>query len=141
MITILMVGIISGCQKKIPKPETKPKIIFNDQTSTEQSVILPVYKPNSKEIPSLVVQHETRGNDVFVECIVTGISFRESDHSKEKIGKIVVWIDGRRIKEVASVAFILKGLSGGNHRLKLEVVQLNNVSYGLMKEFSVTIPK
>jgi hypothetical protein len=87
------------------------------------------------------VQYETKGNNVFVECILTGISFRESDKSKQKIGKMVVWIDGRKKQEVTSAAFIVKGLSPGNHKLKLEVVQLNNESYGIMKEFLVNIPR
>ncbi len=93
------------------------------------------------EIPSLFVHHQIKGEQVLIDCIVTGISFRESDHSKEKIGKIVVWIDGKKNTEVNAAAFIIKGFSPGSHRVKLEVVNLNNVSYGITKEFMVNIPR
>jgi hypothetical protein len=95
----------------------------------------------STEIPSLFVHHEIKGEQVLIECIVTGISFRETDHSKGKIGKIVVWVDGKKKTEVNAAAFIVKGFSSGSHRVKLEVVNLNNESYGMAKEFVVNIPR
>lgn len=132
-------GIISGCQWDMLKPVTMPKAVLKEQTSAVQTVSLPVNNRISKEIPSLFVQYETRGNNILVECIVTGISFRESDHAKKKQGKMVVWIDGKRSQEASTAAFIIKGLSPGDHKLKLEVVKLNNQTYGLVKEFKVKI--
>lgn len=95
----------------------------------------------STEIPSLFVHHQTKGEQVLIECIVTGISFRETDQSKEKIGKIVVWVDGKKKTEVNAAAFIIKGFSPGSHLVKLEMVNLNNVSYGMAKEFVVKISR
>lgn len=123
----------------MPKPETKPKIIAIDQSSHLQADIVPVYNQNLREIPSLFVQHKTNGNQVLVECIVNGVSFRESDHSKQKIGKMIVWVDGKRNTEVTSAAFIIKDLRPGGHKIKLEVVKLTNEPYGLTKEFMVNI--
>ncbi|KLT19989.1 hypothetical protein AA980_02120 [Neobacillus vireti] len=134
-------GLTMGCQKDLPKPETKPKIVIMKQTNRKQYEILPVYNQNTNEIPSLIVNHETRGSQVMIECIVTGISFRETDRSKDKVGKMVVWIDGKRASEATAAAFIIKGLSPGSHKLKIEVVKLNNEPYGLTKEFMVNIPK
>ncbi|MCM2533520.1 hypothetical protein NDK43_15410 [Neobacillus pocheonensis] len=54
---------------------------------------------------------------------------------------MVVYIDGLRTQEATSAAFIIKGLSPGNHKIKLEVVKLNNEPYGLMKELLVNIPR
>jgi hypothetical protein len=93
------------------------------------------------EMPSLYVHHHVKDQQVLINCIVSGISFRESDHSKEKTGKIVVWIDGKKHTEVQAAAFIIKGFSPGSHTVKLEVVSLNNVPYGLAKEFMVNIPR
>ncbi|WHY87966.1 hypothetical protein QNH39_09060 [Neobacillus novalis] len=140
-LILLLTGITIGCQKDLPKPETKPKIVIMEPTYKNQFEILPVYNQNSKEIPSLIVNHKTRGSQVMVECIVTGISFRESDRTKDKVGKMVIWIDGKRTSEASSAAFIIKGLSPGSHKLKLEVVKLNYEPYGLAKEFMVNIPK
>jgi hypothetical protein len=141
MLILVLTGIMAGCHRDIPKPETKPKIVPINQTSTVNLDIVPVYNQNSKEIPSLFVRHETKGSQVLVDCIVTGISFRSTDHTKQKIGKVIVWIDGIRNSEVASAAFIIKGLSPGSHKIKLEVVKLTNEPYGLSKEFMVNIPK
>ncbi|MFK9092303.1 hypothetical protein [Bacillus salipaludis] len=141
ILFFLLTGIICGCQKDLPKPETKLKIVSLDQSNILHAEIVPVFYQYSKEFPSLFVQHETKGNQVFVECIVNGISFRESDHSKQKVGKMIVWVDGKRNSEVTSAAFIIKGLSPGGHKLKLEVVKLNNDPYGLAKEFMVNIPR
>lgn len=93
------------------------------------------------EIPSLYVHHQIKGQEVLINCIVTGISFRESDHSKVKIGKMVVSIDGQKHTEVQAAAFIIKGFTPGSHTVKLEVVSLNNAPYGLAKEFKVNIPR
>lgn len=99
-----------------------------------------VFQSSAEEIPTLLVQHETKGKDVLVECIVTGISFRESNQSSQKIGKMVIWVDGKRNREVTTAAFIIKGLSQGTHKVRLEVVKLNNEPYGLVKEFMVNVP-
>ncbi len=73
--------------------------------------------------------------------MVSGITFRETGNNHEKKGKMVVWIDGTRSQEVTSAAFIIKGLSPGEHRVKLEMVNLHNQPFGLTKEFVVNIPK
>lgn len=102
-----------------------------------------VYKPNPQDhpFPALFVQHKIKGDHVFIECIVTGITFRETEQATQKVGKMIVWIDGKRNSVVDSAAFIIKGLKPGNHKIKLEVVSLQNVPYGLDKEFMVNIPE
>jgi hypothetical protein len=98
-------------------------------------------KEVANETPSLFVHYQIKGNNLFVDCVLTGISFRETDYSKEKVGKMIVWVDGKKLQEVSAAAFIIKGLPPGEHKLKLEVVKLTNEPYGLMKEFMVNIPK
>lgn len=104
------------------------------------ALILHEAKAISSEIPELIVQHETKGNQVLVECILTGISFRETEDSKQKTGKIVIWVDGLKKSEASTAVFIIRDLSSGNHQVKLDVVDLKNNSYGLKKEFVVNIP-
>lgn len=120
ILSILLTGILSGFQK---------------------SPVLPIVSKYSENSPSLYVQSRTKGNNVFVECILSGISFRQSDQHDRKVGKLVIWLDGKRTKEVNSAAFIIKGLPPGEHTVKLEVVDLKNVPYGITKEFLVNIPK
>jgi FlaG/FlaF family flagellin (archaellin) len=120
ILSIILVGILSGFQK---------------------SAVLPLVGEYSESTPSLSVQSRTKGNNVFVECVLSGISFRQSEQNDRKVGKLVIWLDGKRTKEVNSAAFIIKGLPPGEHSVKLEVVDLKNVPYGVTKEFLVNIPK
>ncbi|WHY02265.1 hypothetical protein [Neobacillus sp. DY30] len=120
ILSIFLVGILSGFQ---------------------QSTVLPKVSEYSDKAPSLYVQSQTKGNNVFVECILSGISFRQSDQQGRKTGKLIIWLNGKKTKEVNSAAFIIKGLPPGEHTVKLEVVDLKNVPYGVSKEFLVNIPK
>jgi hypothetical protein len=120
ILSIFLVGILSGFQK---------------------SDVLVKVSDYSEKSPSLYVQTKTKGNNVFVECILTGVSFRQSDQQDRKVGKLVIWLDGKKTKEVNSAAFIIKGLPPGEHTIKLEVVDLKNVPYGVTQEFLVNIPK
>lgn len=113
ILLVLLIGILSGFNHVLP----------------------------STEFPSVVVHHQIKGEQVLIECIVTGVSFRESDQSKQRIGKILVWVDGMKKTEVNSAAFIISDLAPGRHIVKLEVVNLKNESYGIAKEFMVNIPR
>jgi hypothetical protein len=108
------------------------------------AIHLPVLNNNSKvyaeKQPSFFVQYETKNKDLLVQCILTGISFRETNSGK-KIGKLIVSIDGKKLQEVTAAAFIIKDLPVGEHKVKLDVVDLNNKPFGLTKEFMVNIPK
>ena len=128
-----------GAQKDGSNPESKlkmlPRVADLIQAKTVQAE-----KPIAAVSPSLSVQYVTKGQNVFVECIVTGISFRESDRATQKIGKMLIWVDGRQKQEADGAAFIIKGLTAGSHHVKLEVVTMKNKPYGISKEFTVTIP-
>ncbi|OLS41985.1 hypothetical protein [Bacillus sp. MRMR6] len=105
---------------------------------------LPVLNDSSnvyaEEQPSFFVQYETKNKDLLVQCILTGISFRETNSGK-KTGKLIVSVDGKKVQEVTAAAFIVKDLPVGEHKVKLDVVDLNHKPFGLTKEFMVNIPK
>ena len=137
---VAILCILSGCQRDMPKPETKPKNLSLVNINLPSANTVMASSSRNEAIPSLFVQYETKGNNVFVECIVTGVTFRENNQSNRKVGKMIVWVDGKKSHEVTAAAFIIKDLAYGNHKLKLEVVDLHNKSYGLSKEFMVNIP-
>ncbi len=139
MHAFAILSILSGCQRDMPKPETKTKNLSLVNMIPAAKTVM-TSSPKNEVIPSLFVQYESKGNNVFVECIVTGVTFRENNHSNRKVGKMIVWVDGKKSQEVSAAAFIIKDLAYGNHKLKLEVVDLHNKSYGLSKEFMVNIP-
>jgi hypothetical protein len=125
----VIIGLLSGFQQD--------KSILEQGLPAEKTLLADISEDRE---PAMFVQYESKGNNVFVECIVTGVTFRESAKNKRKVGKMIVWVDGKKSKEVSTAAFIIKDLATGNHVLKLEMVDLHNKSYGISKEFMVNIP-
>ncbi|WP_102271573.1 hypothetical protein [Cytobacillus massiliigabonensis] len=127
--------IVSGCKKDIPEPETnnivKPISFYTD------TLDISVFKTSLSSSEPFFVNHKVEGRNVLIECIVQGITFRET--AGKKTGKIILYVDGKKKEEVYSAAFIVKGLSSGTHRLKLEVVTKRESSVIMKKEFDVTI--
>lgn len=126
----------AGCQQDKPKPETK--LVVQPVTSTTSYQDIPVLATmqNSKE--PFLVQHHVRGKNVFIECFVPGITFRETNASNQ--GKIILYVNGKKKEYISSAAFIVKGLSSGTHRIKLEVIKGENPAPMMEKEFYVSIP-
>jgi hypothetical protein len=136
--SFIVLVLFSGCQKDSPKPELK-KINLSAGKTVETQQVLGSGILND-EIPSLSVQYEPRGTSLFVECIVNGVTFREKDQH-QKVGKIIVSVDGKKYQEARDAAFIIKDLSIGYHRIKLDIADLQNHPYGINKEFVVNIPE
>lgn len=129
---IFSILFLQGCQKDVPEPEVKLQVIPMSTIHAEHD--LPVIMEQKKD--AFNVQHHVRGNSVFVECMISDISFR--DNSKKQ-GKLVLYIDGNKKEEITTAAFVIKGLTKGIHHVKLEVVNNKNESYDLQKEFTVSI--
>lgn len=132
---VCLLMAISGCKKDLPEPETKNsgKPISIHTVSLDS----PVFKTSLSSNEPFFVKHKIDGRNVLIECIVQGITFRETDGNNK--GKIILYVDGKKKEEISSAAFIVKGLSSGIHRLKLEVVTENGSSIIMEKEFNVTI--
>lgn len=123
---------ITGCQKELPEPEVKFQVVPMSTINTEHD--LPVAIEQGRE--PFMVQHHVKGDNVFVECMIPNISFREDSKNK---GKIILMIDGKKREEIHTAAFIIKGLGRGTHQISLEVVTPNNEPYHLKKEFAVSV--
>lgn len=136
-ILLICFIFLGACHKDIPEPEVKSKLSVIPMSSVHTSDELPVVAQHRNN-NQFMVQHHVKESNVFVECIVSGITFR--DQTKGKKGKIILFIDGQKKEEIHTAAFIIKGLSRGDHVVKIEVVDENNQSYSLSKEFEVTIP-
>jgi hypothetical protein len=132
---LLFFLLLTGCQsqKDMPEPEVKFSVIPMSTVNTEHD--MPAVTSQAKE--PFMVQHHVRGSNVYIECMIPSISFREDSSNQ---GKIILYIDGVKKEEIQTAAFIVKGLGSGNHRVKLEVVKPNNEPYQLQKEFMVSIP-
>lgn len=131
-IILLFTVLQLGCQKDLPEPEVKFKVIQMSTVHAEHD--MPVTIEQKRE--PFIVKHHVKGASVFVECMVSDISFREKS---EKQGKIILYVNGKKKEEITTAAFIIKGLPRGTHQIKLEVVKPNNEPYHLQKEFAISI--
>ncbi|WP_071395456.1 hypothetical protein [Bacillus tuaregi] len=107
---LLLFGV-SACHKDIPEPETKD-VSFASPEVVEASNMKVV------EDEPLFVKYHVKGKDVYFECIVKGVSFRNG-------AKLIVSIDGKKTAEYHNAAFIVKGLNPGQHQVTLELYNPN----------------
>ncbi|WP_216830899.1 hypothetical protein [Alkalihalobacterium elongatum] len=97
----------------------------------------------SKEKRMLTVNHEVKGSDVYVECIIDQFTFAKEKAGKNHVdgeGHVHLFVDGQRVDSIYQAAFIIKGLPSGEHTIKIELVKNNYDLYGISEEFTVQIP-
>ena len=54
------------------------------------------------------ISHQVKGNDVYVECRIKDISFRND------LATIILTVDGKRMDEINHPAFVIKGIQKGS---------------------------
>lgn len=138
IIVILSLFVTAGCQKDIPKPENKIQIVTVKNKPFGEEESIPVNNVPQQQAP-FYVQSQINGKNVYIECMVRGVTFRDDPKSQANPGKIIISIDGKKHQEVRAAAFIIKGLTTGKHQIKLDVVKLNGDPYSLSKEFTISI--
>jgi hypothetical protein len=87
----------------------------------------------------MTVKEQVKGNDVYVECIVSGFDFSDRGDKKSGQGYINLYLNGHKIDEIYTAAFIIKGLPEGEHEVTLELVKNDGTPYGMKEKFEVTI--
>ncbi|OQP16960.1 hypothetical protein [Geobacillus zalihae] len=83
----------------------------------------------------LQVKHEVKGSDVFIECVAVHFPFRKGSGG----GHIHVYVNGQKMTEVYTAAFIVRGLPSGKHTIRLELVYNDGKATGMTHEFDVAI--
>lgn len=136
LLVISMFVFLSGCQKDIPEPETvavKPVKIY---TAADEVAAQPMAAADQQVF---FVRHQIKGNSLYVECIIPGVSFREESGRDQ--AKIRIFLNGKQTEEVTAPAFIMNNLSKGKHRVRLEILRNDNsqMDPALAKEFSIVI--
>lgn len=135
-ILIFMIISLTACQKDLPKPETKGMLW---PTKSAQIAHASDFATQYKE--PFQVQYYLKGNNVLIECMISNFSFRNNhENSKLQTGIMHVYVDGKKVKEVSSAAFIIKDLHRGNHRVSLQIIKHNGEKTSLKKELIITIP-
>ncbi|MCA1029945.1 hypothetical protein LCL95_02720 [Bacillus timonensis] len=136
---ILTVIVFTGCTNDKPHPETRsisisPMAIIDHRTNNSIEVA------SQLEKRKLQVQHHLKGGNVYIECYVNQFRFvEEKKKKKEGEGHIVLYINGKKHDKISTAAFVIKGLSSGINKIKVELVHNDSSSYQLAKEFTVNI--
>lgn len=130
-----LIVFLAACNKDVPEPEANS--ILAPVNGLEIREVIPVTTAMAKGPQDFFVKHLVEGNDVLIECIVDGVTFR-NDREGVK-GKLIVYVDGAKTEEVNRAAFKVKGLPQGRHHIKLEVVSSDPTLYYLTKEFIVHV--
>ncbi|MGG3842491.1 hypothetical protein [Anoxybacillus kestanbolensis] len=95
----------------------------------------------AKQKQALFVKHHVKGNNVFVECVVDQFTFTKGKHpKKDGQGRIHIYVNGKRVSETTTAAFVIRGLPVGKHTIRLELVHNDASKYDVSHEFTVTIP-
>lgn len=126
LMSLLVLFLLAGCQNDLPEPETKD-VSFQ----LEQAVQASGY--SIAQADPFFVRHQVKGRDVYIECMVKSVSFRNNG------AKMVLSIDGKKTKEIKQAAFIVKGLPSGTHQLRLELIKQNEHVATATKEIEVVI--
>lgn len=77
-----------------------------------------------------------KGTSVFVDCYTREYSF--TPNSEKPLASVLVYVDGTKMDEMRTAAFIVKDLSQGKHRIKVKLIDgQKQTTY--TKEFTVHI--
>ncbi|WP_181536592.1 hypothetical protein [[Anoxybacillus] calidus] len=134
IMTFIILIVFTGCNNDKPEPETKVHI----EPVMSRDEAMPVLLQTDER--TMNVKHQVRGTDVFIECIVTNFSFKSGKRKKvDGEGHVNLYVNGQKVDEVSTAAFILKGLPKGKHVIRLELVHNDSSKYGLHHEFEVNI--
>ncbi|MFS0823733.1 hypothetical protein [Bacillus sp. 1P02SD] len=117
-------------------------IHINEISVAAENINQPYFSETSEvEIErSFEVEHQVRGNDVYLECIISNFTFKQSGGQKrDGEGHLNVMVDGKRIEKISTAAFIIRGLSKGEHTLTIQVVHNDLTKYPLEHKIHVQI--
>lgn len=96
----------------------------------------------ASNINPMSVKHQVKGKDIYVECVISEFTFSKRDHKKinqNGVGYLELYLNGNKIDNIYTAAFIIKGLPVGKHQIKLALVHNDGTPYNIQKEFDVTI--
>lgn len=82
------------------------------------------------------VGFSTKGTSVFVDCYTREYSF--TPNSEKPLASVLVYVDGKKMDEMRTAAFIVKDLPQGKHRIKVKLID-DQKQTTYTKEFSVQI--
>lgn len=132
VIGIMLTLLVSCSNMTMDTVEIFPVPSANDSLTVMEVSALP--QPEK----TMTVRNEVKGKNVYVECVISGFTF--TDPNKEKgDGYIELFLNGKKVDEIYTAAFVMKGLPSGKHTIELVVVDTKGQKTGMSNTFDVTI--
>ncbi|WP_299086923.1 hypothetical protein [uncultured Metabacillus sp.] len=128
---------LSGCTEDKPRPEGSVNVIPIQIADVSKDAIEVV---SQKSQSPFTIKHHVRNRAVYVECYIPNFIFKEAGGKKVAgEGHLTVYVDGKKVDDMNTAAFVVRGLEQGNHIITVEVVHNDSSSYNLKKTWEVTI--
>ena len=92
--------------------------------------------------PSLVVEHQVKGNDLELKMIVQDFRFSLENMGKENKdgeGHVHLYVDGKKIAKIFGPQFTLADVAPGKHKIEEELDHNNHESYGVKQTFEIVV--
>jgi hypothetical protein len=135
-LVFILIGM-AGCVEDKPRPEGSVKLVPLNVMNVSNDVVEVV---SQNQLASLNIKHYVRNKDVYVECYIPNFSFKEKGGNKVSgEGHIEVFVDGKKIDDMNTAAFIVRGLDRGVHEMMVEVVHNDSTTYDLKKTWTISI--
>lgn len=135
---VFILFVTTGCVEDKPKPESNVEIVpIKVADLKRESIEVAVHQQPNLE---LAIKHHIHNQDVYVECYIPHFIFKEKGGDKRNgEGHIEIFVDNKKMSEMNTAAFIIKGLEKGGHEMRLEVIHNDSSSYELNKTIEFTI--
>ncbi|WP_339145700.1 MULTISPECIES: hypothetical protein [unclassified Sutcliffiella] len=131
----LFMSVLGGCKEEQQKPESEVGAKREVMEVLSHSTL-----PKQNSL-SMIVHHQIRGSNIYMECIVTPDFHFQSTASGKKHGEgqVAVYLNNKQWDTFSSGAFILKEVPKGRHEIKVKLLHNDSSEYGIEETFQVEI--
>lgn len=123
--------LLNGCNSNINQEQLQIVPLKNQILALEVSSQI----KNQK----MMIREKVEGGNVYVECVISDFDFSKRGEDQSGDGFLNLYLNGKKVDEIYTAAFVIKGLPTGKHHIKLELVHNDGSSYGIEKDFEVTV--
>lgn len=135
VMTSLLMLTLGGCKEDQQKPKSEAV------SGMEVLEVLATNTTKKEKDISMTLHHAVKGQDVYLECIITpNFEFKENRGAKKQgEGQVVVYLDNKKWGSFAKGAFILKNVPKGKHDLTVKLLHNDWTEYGIERSIQIEI--
>ncbi|WP_409305307.1 hypothetical protein [Peribacillus sp. SCS-155] len=132
-LILFLLLITSACNHDIPEPENK----IENKTQVEKKDVEAAGPVSATGAEPFIVKYNQKGDSLFIECLLKDYTFSDAPGKPQVF--VSMYMDGRKLGDYQTAAFIVKEIPEGTHKVKLMVKDPDGHTEGLSREFTVYI--